>query len=277
MCDRVYKLLAIGFNLGLALTAASLIWSFWFGTPETAFTERIWLNLFCMGIALSGSCWVAGSSIRRSLKSVAICGIVAGTVCEGVESAREFDADARILQPGRIERVRFVHDGLGLSFAIAPGMLPITEVDVTTKDTGAAVSLRRARLRFDEEATLFKMASPTDPGGKSSPIRLQVKPFTYSRLDAIVLYVLNSQNRFAAQPGETLVRPLRCSRVGGLDVMDFELMRVPTHLLTRYVYVRSGSYLLNFVLRSRNEEDRLFFDQFVQSIRVRGHKTRFDH
>jgi hypothetical protein len=273
--NRFYDALGIGFNIGLALIAIALVWDFWFGRPETNSIENAWLYLFTTGIGLSGVCWIGSSPLRRWLKTAGVCGIVVATVYNAIEISRSYDTDQRVLRPGRIDSGRFVHDALGLSFRV-PNLRPLLNVSVSSSRPMERSAGKPTRLRYGEEATLFKLAAPDDPDGRSSPIRLSATPFRFSRLDIVVLQVRDNMATFASQPGERIARAISFRRVGKLDVMDFELMYEPKHILTRYVFVRSGSYLLTFVLRSPNEQDRELFDQFTASIRVTGHASHFD-
>ena len=270
---RRYTLLALGFNLGLTLVATSMVWELWFGKPFTTAFERLWLVLYSVGLGLSAWTWIASSTLSLWQRRALICGAFAIIGYAGMDSAREFDTDGQVLLPGRIVRDRFIHDGLGLSFMVSPNMRLLRDVSVTSPFSGEGSS--RNRLRFGEQATLFRMALPNDPEGKSSPIRLHLKPFQFSRLDVVVLQVLNQQTSSASKPGVRLVRPMHLYQLGRLDIAEFELMYEPKQILTRYVYLRSGSYLLTFVLTSPNAEDRTLFDDFIQSIQITLRATRF--
>jgi|GEM_PF-3545204 hypothetical protein len=271
---RRYTLLALGFNLGLVLVAISMIWDLWFGKPFATALERFWLVLYSVGLGLSAWTWLASSTLPLWMRRALICGALALIAYGGVDSAREFDAEGQVLLPGRIVRDRFVHDGLGVSFKVPHNMRLLRDVSVTSPYSGQDAS--RNRLRFGEQATLFRMALPNDPEGKSSPIRLHVKPFQFSRLDVVVLQVLNQQTGLASQQGVRLVRPMRLYQLGQLDIVEFEILRDPKPALTRYVYLRSGSYLLTFVLTSPNAQDRALFDDFIQSIQITHRTTRFN-
>lgn len=257
--------LSFCFHTGLILIAITLSWEFFFESPATITQERLWLILFGTGLVLTGCSWIAGSALPQWQKSLFICGIIAATLYGVLDFASQFDRDLDVLKPGRILRGRFVHEGLGLSFVAAPHLRPIQEVVVTNLATRETRTSDRSRLRFGEEATLLM----------SSPIQLHVTPFYFSRMDSVVIHALKSQTAFASQPGERLVSPLYYHRVGSLDVLEFELAHDSKQILSRYVFVRSGSFLLTFVLRSPDVKDREFFDKFVKSISITGRKTHF--
>ena len=274
--EALRVILPIGFHLGLFLITVALIWEFFFEPSKTAFGQQYCLWILCIGSALSGVSWIASSGLPKLVKPALIILLLLGTFWGGLVSTRDLISHRQILRPGRIDRNRFVHDGLGLSFRIVPGMQLLRDVIVTDTFGDTVDASKQPRLRFGQEETLFRMALPGDADAKACPIVLTIKPFRFSRRDVVVYQVLNNQTEFSSQPGERLVRPLRFHRIGKLDLIDFELAHATEHFLSRYVYLRSGSYLLCFILRSPNLEDRRLFDEFVSSIQIEGHATRFD-
>ena len=275
--DEVLRIiLPIGFHLGLFLIAIALIWEFFLEPSKTAYGQQYCLWIFCVGSALSGIAWVASSKLPRMVKPALMIFLLLATIWGGLISTRELSSYRQILRPGRIERNHFVHDGLGLSFRIVPGMQLLRDVIVTDTFGEVVDSSKQPRLRFGQEETLFRMALPEDTDAKACPIVLKVKPFRFSRRDVVVYQVLNNQTEFSSQPGSRLVRPLRFRRIGKLDLIEFELAHTTEHFLSRYVFLRSGAYLLCFILRSPNLEDRRLFDEFISSIQIKGQATRFD-
>ena len=274
--SRRDSFLAIGFQIGLALFVVSISWVLWFDVPESSAKLGVWLVLLTHGIALAGGTWIASSTLSRGTKGILIIAVLAVAISVPAKYYRQWIADRKILQPGRIERGRFRHDALGLSFKAPASLTALLDVVVRHSDSDTKSKTSSDRLHFGDEATLFRLASPKDPEGKRSPIRMSVIPFRFSRVDMVVAHVLSTQANFASQPGERLIRPAVHHRVGKLDVIDFELYSEPQKFGTRYVFIRSGAFLLMFELRSPNPEDRTLFDEFVKSIEISGRTTRFD-
>lgn len=269
-------LLAVGLHVGLLLIATALIWQFFFEPARVVWGERFCILTFCCGALLAANCWITSASLPRTVKPALLVAVLIVTITGGVLATQDLVAHRQIFRPGRIERSRFVHDGLGLSFRIVPQMQLLRDVTVADSDGKSVDFLKQPRLRFGQEATIFRMALPNDPEAKACPIVLTIKPFRFSRRDLVVYQVLNNQTHFSSQAGERLARPVQFHRLANFDVIDFELVHVTEHFLSRYVYLRSGSYLVCFVLRSPNADDRRLFDEFVSSIQITGRATRFD-
>lgn len=276
MDDVLRVVLPIVFHLGLGLIAVALIWEFFLDPSKTPFGQQYCLWTFCVGSALAGVSWIASSGLPWIVKPALIIIILMLTFWGGLISTRDLSSHRQMLRSGRIDRDHFVHDGLGLSFRIVPQMQLLRDVTVKDQDGEPVDFSKQPRLRYGQEATLFRMALPDDKNATACPIVLTIKPFRFSRRDVVVFQALNNQTHFSSQPGELLVRPLHFHRIGKLDIIDFELAHTTEHFLSRYVYLRSGSYLICFVLRSPNMEDRRFFDEFLSTIQIKGHATRFD-
>jgi len=274
--SRHDSLLEIGFQIGLALFVLAISWVLWLELPESFTPLAVWFVLLTLGIALAGVTWVASSNLSIRTKAIASIAIMTVAISTPTKYVMQRIADQEILRPGRIERGRFRHESLGLSFNANASMWLMPLLNVVVRQSNSQSIIFGDRLHYGDEATLFRVASPNDPDGQRSPIILRVIPFRYSRLDDAVAHAVNTQAHFASQQGERLTRPVHRHQIGTLDVIDFELYFEPWKLHTRYVFIRSGSYLLLLELRSRNPQYRAEFDEFVKSIEITGRTTRFD-
>lgn len=270
------SLLAIGLQIGLTLFALTISWVLWLELPESTMMIAVWVVLVTLGIALAGGTWVASSNSSIRSKAIASFAVLIIAVSVPTKYVLQRIADQEVLQLGRIERGRFRHESLGLSFNANASAWLTPLLDVVVRHATSQSTISSNRLHYGDEATLFRLASPHDPEGQHSPITLRVMPFRYSRLDAAVAHAVDTQSRCVSQQGERLTHPVHRHQIGTLDVIDFELFYEPWKLYTRYVFVRSDSYLLLFELRTLNPQDRAQFDEFVKSIQITGRTTRFD-
>ena len=88
------------------------------GPSATTAAHRGKVLLTCPGSGIAVAAWLAAAPLLGRWRLPIIVLSLAAIAAAGIDSLVAFDADEGMLVAGRIERGRFVHDGLGFSCAV---------------------------------------------------------------------------------------------------------------------------------------------------------------
>lgn len=271
-------LLALAFNLGVAMFVLTGIWVCLDGDPGSAGEFWLKLGLMAAAVAVAAPAWIAGSTVSRSLKTLLIGIVLAGTAYTCVAYARDFNRDSRLLEPGKIEQGQFIHEAIGLTFDTVPNASVRLLPQIINRNVGGKLRDRRSQLHFGEVAILLSQAAgPTDPNSKemSTSVDLRVEPYLFRPVHGVRTTVLELEARYAATKGVEILKPTRVYQRDQLDFAEFDISDEPNDVICRHLFARSGPYLLCFVMISRHGDNRALFDRVSQSIRISRHPTGF--
>ncbi len=194
-------------------------------------------------------------------------------LCTGANAFREYDAVAHILDPGRRQGDRIVHDAIGLSYSILPGSRvnarPLITKRLGEQDSHASDVL--PRLKFGETAILSRMVLPVQPNESQrapTSVIIEVQREHVKDLNQLFFNVRQQEKKWADIPNITITQHTRHSQIGGIDSVQFEFVEEPGHLMSRQVYFRSGQFVLNFMLNTDRDSERPLLEEFLKSVRL---------
>src|SRR5262245_2645483 len=251
---------------------AALVWCLLAPEPQTAWGYR--LRLVSLGLSASLCCgfWLAGWHSARLTKCGAMAACLLAMLSAGIDSTRKFDAAGQVLARARVQEGRIVHEGIGLSYRLLPNLqvdLAPTITRSLSRRTGRSDS--PPRLRRGEVANVCQMietASAKESGHGPAWIVLEVQRGRVANLNTFIRDVRREDAKWAALPNFTITRPTHLSRIAGIDMVEFEFVKEPQHLLSRQVYLRTETCVLHFLLNTETERDLPRFDEFLSSIRL---------
>ncbi len=263
---------AAAFNLGLLLFVVWAAWDF-LGPPSSSSTVYWWkLGLWTAGLAIAGPAWVAGSSFPTSWKVLMSAGWLAVVLSGAWSAESEFEADALVLQPWRVEGNRLIDDGLGLSVVPLPRWGIRKTVEII--GNGEASDGHRDRLCLGEKAIFLRLKRGKGDGSNYSFIIVEGGPQRLRSFKGAVSYVRARQAAFAREPGVKITGPLQTGQIGGAEALQITWEDARGKRWTR-IFFRSGSYLLTLTVKIADEADRRPINDFLKSIRVTGRDSSF--
>jgi hypothetical protein len=270
---RFDLIIAVAFNLGLAMFVVGCGWYLVSG-PSTSWAAH-WarVGLCSAGLAVAGPAWIAGLHFSTSAKLLFAACLVSGVVGLTWSAERDFFADDQVLQPWRREGNRLVHDGLGLSVALLPGW-NVNPQPVIANAAGD-IEKGRTRLWFGESAVFLMMAHEQPVKDKSqigSSLIIRGGPETFGSYRDAMARAHDAEEEFGRQEGAKILSPTRVQVIHGMDVLMFEGSNAQEATFHQ-VFFRSGSYLLHLEMWVVDRADRAEVMHFLNSIEVNGRNT----
>ena len=260
------------FQFGVLSLIVSSLWLMLGSDPSTTFDFSVRVGLFALSSSVSLLTWLASApvkTVRRLVVSVIIIGVI---LAGSTRAVMRFDRTLHVLEPGVLSNGRIVHRSLGFSYP----RLPHSQVNLTPKFTRKSESRRDDatldhRLRFGEVAFLSRMTYaqlPQEPVRPPWFILIEIQRDTTADLNEFIMNIRNNERHWAAVPNVRILRPTHSLRIGSLDLVEFDFVEEPQGLVSRQVYLKTGSLILNFMLNSEVSSDNRLFDEFLNGIRL---------
>lgn len=262
-------------NLSLTGLMAASLWQLLGPEPESTWIHRLQLAAVALGTIMSVAIWIATARWTLPIKSFAIGCSLFVAVFTAMISDRDFQASNRVLEPARFQQGRVVHAGLGLSYAAPPGfrfnLQPLITQNTGPSPYGSRLSPHR--LRFGEMAILSRLAQDRQTvanGRTPASIILEVQRARTPDLNALILDVRRQEAKWSEFESIQIVKHTHCLTIGGIEFVEFDFLERPQRLLSRQVFLRTRTLVLNLMLNSEAKSDGAVFDQFLESIRFDG-------
>jgi len=261
---------ALALQLCLLLLLAALFWNLLGPEPQTAWTHRLRLAALILAACFSCGLWTVGWPRTLPFKLAIIAACLAATLSAGIASIRNFDAAGRILARAHAKQGRIVHDGIGLSYPLMPDFQFNLEPKITRSLSKRVGTESFPRLQLGEVAVVCEMIESTSSKETHGPawIMLEVQRGRIADLNTFVRDVRREELKWAEFPNFEIIRPTHLARIAGIDMVEFEFVKEPQHLIARQVYLRTDTCVMHFLLNTEVESDRPRFDEFLNSIRL---------
>lgn len=257
-------------QISLTLVILGIIWQLIGSEAETLAEHRVRLFLLNIGIVWSIGSWLIDTGIPKSAKWTVFA--VSALICAAlaVHSSREFESALRVFQTPRINGQRIVHEAIGLSYArpsdfqlnLKPSMMR-----KLNSHPGSGSNPAR-RLLYGEVVMLNQLTKPAPAGHSPTTINVIVGHELNLGLNGVVTEVKQIQSLFASSPHNRITRPVHLSRLGPYQTIEFEVVRSDGPTKSRYIFFRSGEYLINFAFSSDDDKEFPSFDEFLRTVRL---------
>lgn len=258
------------FQISLLLLLASIV--YYLLAPGATSVKEYFIRVFLIGVSSTFvlAFWLILSS-WKSLNKWLVFGLCElAVLAVSGNMVRGFANDLHIVEPGRVHRGRIIHDALGLSYAVPPGgrinLLPV--VMGNPKESNHQLK-DRTILAFGEMAIISRIVvsrSTRDRATTSIVIGVQYSPL--ADFNSLLLDVGRQEATWTANPNRKIVQKTHPVKTANIEAAEFEFVEEPQHLMSRQLYVRSGDYVLNFMLNTEDDADRSLFDKFLNSINL---------
>ena len=247
----------VSLQIFLAVSVAAALWQMLGTEPQTLWECRVKWGLPGLAYLITVALWFKSSHQSRLIKPLVMFGSLLVMLMFGLMIENDFVASDHVLVPARLKEGRIVHDSLGLSYAMFP-QFRVNPQPIVTRSSEAAGDKRQiqsARLGYGDLAVLIRIvinSSTPGAGGSPSTIILEVQRDSLQDLNALVLGVRRNEARWKEVPHVRIVQSTHRISRAGLDMVEFDFVEEPQNLVSRQVFLRSGSFILNFMLNVVN-------------------------